>query len=63
MIRFVGGRQLNYLCRLKTCETLKDGEVNRMVTWWYCPDCGKVTDEYESSKSIKCPECREKKDK
>jgi len=31
-----------------------------MVTWWYCPNCGKVTDEYESSKSIKCPECREK---
>ncbi len=31
-----------------------------MVAWWHCPDCGKVTDEYESSKSIKCPECRKK---
>lgn len=31
-----------------------------MVAWWHCPDCGKITDEYESSRSIKCPECRKK---
>jgi len=33
-----------------------------MVAWWHCPDCGKVTDEYESNNGIRCPECR-KKDK
>jgi len=34
-----------------------------MTKWWHCPDCGKVTDEFESSKSIRCPECRKKESK
>lgn len=31
-----------------------------MTKWWYCPKCGEVTDEFESSKEEPCPECRSK---
>jgi len=31
-----------------------------MTKWWYCPKCGKVTDEFESSKTEICPKCRKK---
>lgn len=34
-----------------------------MTKWWYCPNCSKVTDEFESSKSKQCPRCRFKKEK
>jgi len=30
-----------------------------MTTWWNCPKCTKVTDEFESSNSNECPNCRE----
>lgn len=28
-----------------------------MTTWWNCPGCNKVTDEFESDVSNKCPKC------
>tara|TARA_R100000152_G_scaffold20712_2_gene15503 strand:- start:2238 stop:2345 length:108 start_codon:yes stop_codon:yes gene_type:complete len=33
-----------------------------MTTWWYCPTCGKVTDEFESEELDECPKCKEKND-
>ena len=29
-----------------------------MTRWWFCSECGKVTDEFESEDGDKCPECR-----
>lgn len=31
-----------------------------MTVWWYCPACGKVTDEFENDKvQSECPNCKE----
>jgi|TARA_R100000008_G_scaffold20620_1_gene10822 DNA-directed RNA polymerase subunit RPC12/RpoP len=33
-----------------------------MIKWWFCSECEKVTDEFESEDKEKCPDCREKED-
>ena len=33
-----------------------------MTTWWYCPKCGEVTDEFQSPETELCPECEEQED-
>lgn len=30
-----------------------------MTIWWHCPECGEVTDEFESHETEVCPKCRE----
>lgn len=37
---------------------MKSRKSKIMTKWWRCPKCNKVTDEFESSKSLKCPRCR-----
>ena len=43
-----------------------------MTIWWYCPKCGKVTDEFESEELDElaqqsiihlCPKCKDKNDR
>ena len=31
-----------------------------MTKWWNCPECDKITDEFESKPVEKCPECKKK---
>ena len=28
-----------------------------MTKWWYCPECGEVTDEFEAVGTPLCPKC------
>ena len=28
-----------------------------MTKWWYCPECGEVTDEFEAVGTSLCPKC------
>lgn len=37
---------------------MKNRKSKIMTKWWYCPKCNKVTDEFESNQSLKCPRCR-----
>ena len=31
-----------------------------MTKWWNCPECGVITDEFESNPIEKCPDCKKK---
>ena len=50
-------KPMNFVVAKLTDDEKPDPED--VKSGWYCPECGEVTDEFESSKTEVCPECRE----